>query len=215
MANFNNKLGILAFILILFTLPLISAAEPDFVTMFNRNYSLSVNVDINGIVAVPQTTQCNATVKDTLGRFLHFQENMSIDTGGNAVININASSLRVIGQYPFKVSCISGGLNETKSGILETTSSGERDNNDIYLILFLAIGSFVVLAFGVATENEWIGFIAGILFFITSIHIFAYGIFSYQNIYSQSLASVFFIFGAWTNMGAGIKVLDELKVRFS
>ena len=211
----KTKFLILMVTIVLILSPLISAAEPNFVTMFGRNYSLSVGVDINGIAATALNTQCNLTMTNNLGNYIAFQENMSINDAGDASLLINASALREIAQYPFKVACISGGLNRTVPGILETTSTGEDDNNNIYLVLVLGISAFIVLGFGIATENEWVGFIAGILFFLTSIHIFAYGIFSYQNLYSAGLASVFFIFGAWTNMGAGIKVLDELKVKFS
>jgi len=195
--------------------PLVSAVTPDFVTTFNKNYTLSVNVDIAGVAAVAINTQCNATIKDTLGRYIEFQTNMSINNAGDASILINASSLREIGIYPFKVACISGGANKTESGILETTSDGEKDSNNNYMILFLGIGAFVILGFGIVNESYIFGFISGILFLLAAIFVFQFGIFSYQNIYSQGLASVFLIMGVWANIGAGYTALEELNVQFS
>ena len=202
-----------AFALIL--LPTVSAATPDFVTTFGRNYTLSINIDVDGVVAVPETTQCNATIKDTLGRYINFQDNMSINAAGDAQILINSTALREIGQYPFKIACISGGLNQTVSGILETTSSGEDDPNNDYLILVLGTVAFIILGFGISTESYIFGFISGILFILTSVFVFQFGIFSAQNLYSQGIASVFLIIGIWCNLGAGYTVMEEIGASFS
>lgn len=206
---------ILSFLFLLLLIPVVSAAEPDFVAPVFRNYTLSIAIDNSGIVAVATNTQCNATIKNKYGNYLAFNENMSIDDAGYASIDLNASALREIAQYPFRVSCISGGSNNSVVGILEITSSGEVDNNNNYLILFLSISAFGLMLTGIKLESYPFGFISGVLFFISAIYVFQYGIFSFQDIYSQSIASMFFLMGIWNEVGVSMTVLEEMNLKYT
>ena len=219
MANFNNKLGILAFILILFTLPLISAAEPaDFVATQLQPYRLIALCTDSGLVCSVGNTQCNISLRDSENshaKYIIFQNNMSIAENGDASYLFNSSSMGLIGRYPGFVSCSNGVYNKTEPFVLLVTASGENSNNLTYLALFLSVGSFILLAFSIQQGNAVLGFLTGICFLLTGLLIFTTGLFNYQSLYTQGIASIHIVFFAWCGLSSGLTWMEEMKIRYS
>jgi len=198
--------------------PLVSAVTPDFVTQQWLPYNLIVGCDASGLVCNPGSVQCNISLRDVQsegGNYIIFQNNMTISENGNANYTFNSSAMQFNGIHNGFVSCSDGVANKTEPFILLITPSGENNNNLSFLILFLGIGSFIVLGFAISEENPIIGFIAGIFFLLTSILIFSNGLFNYQNLYTQGTASIYLVFFVWCGVSAGLEWMEDEKYEFT
>ena len=214
-SNLNNSKYIIALILITFMFPLVSAATPDFVSQQWQPYNLVAGCDASGLVCNAGSVQCNISLRNLDNTYIVFQNNMTISANGDANYTFNNSAMRFNGLHPGFISCSDGVANKTERFRLLITPSGEDNNNMSFLILFLGIGSFIILGFAIAENNPIIGFISGIFFLLTGILIFSNGLFNYQNLYTQGTASVYLIFFVWAGLSAGLEWMEEAKYKFT
>ncbi len=220
MVKLNNpQFKFLTLMLILFVVPFVSAAEPaDFVAAQWQPYQLIALCTDSGLVCNLLDVQCNISLRDSENshaRYIIFQNNMSINEAGDASYLFNSSSMGSIGRYPGFVSCSNGVLNKTEPFVLLVTASGENNNNLTYLVLFLSIGSFILLAFSIQQGNAVLGFITGICFLLTSILIFSQGLFNYQSLYTQGIAGIHLVFFAWCGLSSGISWMEDMNIKYS
>jgi hypothetical protein len=83
------------------------------------------------------------------------------------------------------------------------------DNRTSTLFLILALGSVIVLGFGVLFQNEYIGFIAGGLFIVTGVYVMIYGFADLSDMYTRAIAYVSIGLGLIFEVAAGYKVAEE------
>ncbi len=213
------KFKILVLVLILFAVPFVNAVESaDFVATQYQPYQLIALCTDSGLVCSVGNTQCNISLRDSENshaKYVIFQNNMSIAENGDASYLFNASSMGLTGRYPGFVSCSNGVYNKTEPFVLLVTASGENSNNLTYLALFLSVGSFILLAFSIQQGNAVLGFLTGIFFLLTGLLIFSTGLFNYQSLYTQGIASVHIVFFAWCGLSSGLSWMEEMKIKYS
>lgn len=97
-------------------------------------------------------------------------------------------SILEVGEYQSQITCVDGADNGFETFKIKITPTG--DVRDIDYFIFLAIASVIVLAIGYFLENEYIGFLAGILFLITGIYSMIYGISDLADFYTRAVALI-------------------------
>jgi len=214
MVNWNNpKFKILSIILLLAILPMVSSA--DFIAQQYQPYNLVAGCDASGLVCNAGNVQCNISLRNLDNTYIVFQNNMTVAANGDLNYTFNNTAMGFNGVHNGFVSCSDGVSNKTDPFTLLITPSGEAGNGITYLILFLGIGSFLLLGFAIAENNSVLGFATGIIFLLTSMLIFTNGLFNYQNLYTQGTASVYLIFFVWCGLSAGLEWMEEAKYKFT
>jgi len=127
---------------------------------------------------------CNLTILNPNGTSIITDEVMT-----NQIYFHNyTTSVEEVGDYYAQITCIDAGENGFETFIFKATPTG--DSRELNYFIFLAIGAVVVLGIGYLLENEYIGFLAGILFLITGIYSMIYGISDLADTYTRAVALV-------------------------
>jgi len=204
----KHKIMILTIITFLLMIVPIVTAAPDYTFKIGEDANFIASCDIDGIPCNPATALCNLTLRDPDDNYVVNFKPMTVKFGGDINYTLLTNQITQIGNYPGKINCIDSGLNKTATFIMAITPTGEDAGYSLFLIL--AISSIVILALGMFSENEYVGFISGILFIITGIYSLAYGISNLTDLYTRAIGFVCLGLGLIFMIAAGYKVVEGI-----
>lgn len=198
------KLILLCLALIL-VMGLTSAAEDDQILTSGKAGQQIVFLCDNAGALCPATTTCNVTLyypDDT-----PFLENQIATRQGpeKFTYNLTQAQTLTLGPYSGIAFCRDGTINSKPTPFtFQISSSGDSNSQNFWIFILLAGSSVIILAIGIISQNEYIGFISGALFIVTGVYSMIYGINGVVNLYTRSIAYValglgllFFIASAW------------------
>jgi len=192
---------------IMFTINFVSAA-PDYTFKVGEDANFIASCDIDGVPCEPAVAVCNLTLRDPNDDYVINFQPMTIKFGGDINYTILTNQITQIGDYPGKIYCRDNGQNKTVNFIIAITPTGEDVGYGLFLIL--AISSMVILFLGVWSQNEYVGFLAGVLFMITGVYSIAYGISNLTDLYTNAIGYVSLGLGLVFMMAAGYKVVEGI-----
>jgi hypothetical protein len=86
-------------------------------------------------------------------------------------------------------------------------------NSSSYTIpLFIGIGAFVLLIFAFLLQNNYMGFITGVLFIVLGIYLLVYGLGVMSDFYTQTIAYVALGFGLLIFLASSYSAINETGV---
>jgi len=194
--------------MILLMIAPVMAVTPDYTFKIGEDANFIASCDIDGIPCNQATALCNLTLRDPDDNYVVNFKPMTVKFGGDINYTLLTNQITQIGNYPGKINCMDGGLNKTATFIMAITPTGEDAGYSLFLIL--AIFSIVILVMGMWAENEYVGFLAGILFMVTGIYSLAYGISNLADLYTRSIGFVCLGLGLIFMIAAGYKVVEGI-----
>jgi hypothetical protein len=201
------KIHILSIIaMLLLVVPIISAA--DYTTKIGEDFNLIASCDVNGIPCNPSTGACNLTLRNPDENYVVNYQPMTLSVGGDINYTLLTNQLTQLGNYPGKINCIDAGENKTATFILAVTPTGDERGYSLFLVM--SIASLLVLALGIWAENEYVGFLAGVLFMVTGIYSMIYGIGNLADLYTRAIAFSSIGLGLIFEIAAGYKVVEGI-----
>jgi len=180
----------------------------DYTFKLGEDARLIASCDIDGVPCNPVTAACNLTLRDPNDNYVINYQPMTVKFGGDINYTLKTNQITQIGDYPGKINCMDNGQNKTATFIMAITPTGENAGYGLFLIL--AIISIVLLVLGIWSENEYVGFLAGVLFLITGLYSIAYGINNLADLYTRSIGFVCLGLGLIFMIAAGYKVVEGI-----
>ncbi len=181
-------------------------ATPDYTFKVGEDAKLIASCDIDGMPCDPATAACNLTIRDPDKNYIVNFQPMTIIFGGDINYTIPTNQITTIGDYPGKIYCMDNGQNKTATFIMAMTPTGKDTGFSLFLIL--AISSIAILALGIFSQNEYVGFLAGTLFLTTGLYAIAYGISNFADLYTRAIGFVSLGLGLIFMIAAGYKVME-------
>jgi hypothetical protein len=180
----------------------------DFTFKLGEDANFIIACDVNGVPCSPASGGlCNFTLRNPDGDYIVDFQPMTLSATGDANYTVHKRNLTVVSEkYPGKVYCTEGGINKTVTFTAAITPSGEDRGYGIFLVLGGA--ALLTLVIGIRAENEWIGFMAGVLFIITGIYAMINGIGNLADLYTRAIAFTSIGLGLLFVIAAGYKVLE-------
>ncbi|MFI5405049.1 MAG: hypothetical protein ACHQ1D_00905 [Nitrososphaerales archaeon] len=124
-------------------------------------------------------------------------------TKAGTIYNYSFCNTQTLGKYIYWViGDLDGEL--TSVGVGFDIASG-----DVYLILVLVGLGLIILIFAFLMENEWLGFIAGVLFIVAGVYVLIYGLLTLSDLYTRAIAWTLIGLGFLFEIAAGYKVVEE------
>ena len=90
---------------------------------------------------------------------------------------------------------------------LEVTTTGNNINNTIPL--FLALGGFIILVIAFAFKNNYLGFMAGVLFIMLGLYTTIYGLGAISDFYTQSIGYVTLGMGLFIFLASAYSAIND------
>lgn len=157
-----------------------------------EDMKISHEIRIGG--ATSDSLLCNITLRDpdqiTLVLFQLMINNL---TTQEHEYTLSGSSVTKTGEYCYGITCIDGGLNETKSFCNSVTPTGRVQTSILenpILLVFVFFALFLV-GFGVYFKSPWFGFIGSVMFILGGVYTMIYGFNNVTDFYTRGLAIVF------------------------
>jgi len=111
------------------------------------------------------------------------------------------------GFYRSVMSCSDGTNAGSEVFYFKINPTGDNRNDSLFLIL--ALSAVIILAFGIAFENGYIGFIAGSLFIIVGIYVMSFGLANLNDDYTRAISYVCLGIGLLCEVSAGYRIAEE------
>lgn len=86
-----------------------------------------------------------------------------------------------------------------------------RYPGNVWLFLFLVGLGILVLLFAFLMENEWLGFVSGVLFIVAGVYIMIYGLVGLASLYTRAIGYALIGLGLLFEIAAGYKVAEEAR----
>jgi hypothetical protein len=102
--------------------------------------------------------------------------------------NYSFSNTNTLGEYSVYGACDEDGVNTPWYSSFNITTTGQESDNTI--LLFLALGGFIILIFAFVLKNNYLGFMAGVLFIIFGIFALVYGLGIISDFYTSAIGYV-------------------------
>jgi hypothetical protein len=206
--NKQIVLNVLALTMFMFSLQIISAISSDQISYYyKRGQSFEINRECfyNGAYCNQATFNCYLT---TYAPNQSLIKNNSLMTG-----YVNYYSLIVTqtnlpnGIYRNSMTCSDGTNQGSEIFYFEINNTG--DSRGLSLFLVLAFASIIVLGFAVVFKNEYIGFIAGMLWVTLGVYAIIFGFASISDMYTRTIGYTSIGMGAIFLIASGYKVAED------
>ncbi len=197
------------FIMSMFMISLVSAAEPSFRVKQNSPYDIKVSCENAGGFCSASST-CNLTVNTPDSDILI--NNVAMENLNNGYFNFSITENHTIllGEYTARAGCSDGTLNATTTFIYEVTPTGLGDIFDFYLIILIA--SAVIIIFGFWISDPWVVMFGTFGLYFVGIFIIRFGIVGLRdNAYTFSIGLVLIGIASYISIKIGIELLDGLR----
>lgn len=158
------------------------------------------------------TIKCNITIEDPDNNIIVFFKPMV----NNATIErhqylLAGGNTTTCGEYCYDVTCQGSGINSTNSFCFDVTPSGTTQTsilNNPLLIIFGLLG-IGLLILGIYTENAYLGFISGALFFVVGVYTMIYGFNDTTDLYTRVVANTFIGLGLLFTLASAYEWIHE------
>jgi hypothetical protein len=172
----------------------------------NKEVELNFRCTLNG--AIPSAlTQYNFTIEYPNGTI--YLTNRAATPQGQGMFSYT-TSFNSIGVYKVHQFCYDGIYSYSNSEPIDVTTTGDASTITMTAVIILLIFSLILFLFAISTENEYIGFISGLLFTVTGVFIMIYGFGNLANMYTQAIAYVSIGWGIILVTVAGWKILSDI-----
>lgn len=133
--------------------------------------------------------------------------NIGMSLGGGKEFFFDFVNTSIVGRYD--VRGISDGCDMTYHVYFNITPNGATSSDNMFLIIILITFGILILLIAFMAENEWLGFLAGVLFIISGIRILTFGLGDIAyDVYSQALGYTLIGLGTLFEVAAGYKVVE-------
>ena len=172
----------------------------------NKNIELNFRCTLNGEIPSPATTY-NFSIEYPNGSL--FLNNVEASPKGNGLFNYT-THFYDIGVYRVHQFCYDGVYSYSNTEPIDITTGGDSSNITMTAVIVLLVFSFSLFILALLTENEYVGFISGLLFSVTGVFVMIYGFGNLANIYTQAIAYVSLGWGLILVLVAGWKALADI-----
>jgi len=212
MKSFKHQILFLffSFLFLVLLLNFISASEYGYDSSPSSINSIGTVKQYN-CITLPQTCNCTwnniTTIMFSDKTYVTINEAMTAD---GTYFNYTFCNTTLIGDYIVNGVGDKDGATTPFNYWFEVTTTGNNNNNTIPL--FLALGGFIILVFAFVLRNNYLGFMAGILFIIFGIYIIVYGLGFVSDFYTQAIGYVTIGMGLFIFLASSYSAINDTNI---
>jgi len=169
----------------------------------HHNFRFRVYNASNNIYFNDDGVNCSMGIIDNKGEYVYQQPKVTA-TGYVFMVNLTGGNFSRIGFYHQGINCITDD-GTTAAGVktlsFEVTPTGDERGFGFFLVLIIA--SAIIFLEGYMLDQDWLIFLAGILWIITGVYTMIYGIWNLTDLYTRTIAGICCAIGI-VLMSAGI-----------
>jgi hypothetical protein len=191
----TKQLFILSILAILFTffmmLPQISAADDGYISSLAEvKQGSSVILPQSGTNGTASWEFCNITNVFAPDHTAKISNVPMVKNGFSFTYLLDGAYTNNLGTYIVEGICGDGYNVESFAYTFKVTTTGSTGSSSLWVALILIIFSIIFLVISIALDNEYLGFLTGVLFIVAGIYVMIYGFGNMADMYTRAIGMV-------------------------